>query len=142
MELNAKQLFLNKPDSIEELIEGVTAEAYGSIKTAIELGKWDDGTSLTREQLEKVFEPLFTTKKLEAGTGIGLALCHRVVEAHGGSIVAEGASGEGAIFAIRLPRAEEAKSPAASIRQAMDAATKCRVLGHERSMRRPRRRSR
>ena len=41
-----------KPDSLAALIEGITPEIYASLKRAVELGKWDNGQPLTREQTE------------------------------------------------------------------------------------------
>jgi len=43
------------------------------------------------------------SKDLYEGTGLGLALCKKIVEKHGGAIEAEGSKGEGALFTIRLP---------------------------------------
>jgi len=69
---------------------------------ALRVALHDNGPGLTREQKQKVFEPFFTTKK--TGTGLGLAITRRIVEAHGGQIVAEGNGTFGAEFVITLPR--------------------------------------
>lgn len=62
----------------------------------------DNGPGLSEEARERVFEPFFTTKT--RGTGLGMAICRRFVEANGGEIrVAEG-DGPGAEFEIILPR--------------------------------------
>lgn len=63
----------------------------------------DNGPGVPADVRSRIFEPLFTTKEIGAGTGIGLALCHRIVESHRGTIAIESRPGEGAIFAIRLP---------------------------------------
>lgn len=63
----------------------------------------DNGPGIPEKHRSRIFDPLFTTKEVGAGTGIGLALCHRIVDAHGGTIVLESKPGEGAAFAIRLP---------------------------------------
>jgi PAS domain S-box-containing protein len=88
----------------------------------------DNGSGIPADIRPRVFEPLYTTKELGIGTGIGLSMCHRIIEAHGGSIVVEGAQGEGAIFAIRLPRAKKSKAPPTAKRRARGQVTKCRVL--------------
>jgi signal transduction histidine kinase len=49
----------------------------------------------------------------ESGSGVGLAICRRIVERHGGTITAEGRPGEGAIFHVVLPRALAAPARAA-----------------------------
>lgn len=63
----------------------------------------DNGPGIPKEISSRIFEPLYTTKEIGTGTGMGLALCHRIVEAHGGTIVLESKPHEGAAFAIRLP---------------------------------------
>jgi len=61
----------------------------------------DTGPGIPPEILPTVFEPLVTTKS--TGTGIGLALCQRIVEAHGGRISVESQVGEGTTFCVDLP---------------------------------------
>ena len=64
----------------------------------------DDGMGMTAEQLAHLFEPYRTSK--EKGTGLGLMITKRIVTAHGGTIAAESAPGEGTTFTIVLPRLE------------------------------------
>mgnify|MGYP000220727581 CR=1 FL=1 len=63
----------------------------------------DNGPGMSQDVKRRIFEPLFTTKDVGAGTGIGLALCHRIVEAHGGRITVKSTPGGGATFRVRLP---------------------------------------
>jgi signal transduction histidine kinase len=63
----------------------------------------DTGPGIPKEYMDRIFEPYFTTK--EGGTGLGLALAHRVVVEHRGTIRAENASAGGARFVIDLPLA-------------------------------------
>ena len=63
----------------------------------------DNGRGVTADVRGRIFEPLYTTKEIGSGTGMGLALCHRILEAHGGTIELESRPGEGAAFAIRMP---------------------------------------
>jgi signal transduction histidine kinase len=63
----------------------------------------DTGPGIPPENLERIFEPYFTTK--EGGTGLGLALTHRIVLEHRGSIRAENVPAGGARFVIELPLA-------------------------------------
>ena len=67
----------------------------------------DDGPGIPAHVGKRVFEPLFTTKEVGQGTGIGLAFCHRVLTAHGGSIELM-PSESGAHFRIHLPLGEDA----------------------------------
>lgn len=61
----------------------------------------DHGSGLTPERLERMFEPFYTTKA--QGTGLGLAVVKRFVEAHDGTIAVRSVPGFGTVFAIRLP---------------------------------------
>lgn len=61
----------------------------------------DTGPGVPEEMREEIFEPLVTTKR--GGTGIGLALCKRIVEAHGGTISLAGSEEPGAAFRVELP---------------------------------------
>ncbi|WP_165917379.1 sensor histidine kinase [Flaviaesturariibacter aridisoli] len=72
----------------------------------------DNGIGFNNEEAAQLFQPF---KRLHGkqyeGTGIGLALCQKVVDLHGGSIRAEGRPGEGASFYVRLPLTQESPSP-------------------------------
>ena len=61
----------------------------------------DTGPGIPAPDLQKIFIPFFTTKS--KGHGVGLALAHRVITQHGGTLTADNARGGGAIFRIRLP---------------------------------------
>jgi len=62
----------------------------------------DTGSGIPSAQLQKIFIPFFTTKA--KGHGVGLALTHRIVTDHGGTLTAVNSPGGGAIFTITLPR--------------------------------------
>ncbi|MEW6587656.1 MAG: ATP-binding protein [Thermoproteota archaeon] len=61
----------------------------------------DSGVGIPNDLLEKIFEPLFTTKQV--GTGLGLSSCKSIVEQHGGSITASSIPGNGSTFTIKIP---------------------------------------
>jgi len=63
----------------------------------------DDGPGIAAELHERIFSPFFTTR--EDGTGLGLALVRRVVEAHHGTISLDSAPGRGTMFTVALPTA-------------------------------------
>ena len=67
----------------------------------------DTGTGIDPESLLHIFEPFFSTKP--AGSGIGLALVHRVIQDHGGDIEVRSEPGVGTTFTLRLPLAESAR---------------------------------
>ena len=68
----------------------------------------DNGPGMAPEVAKRAFEPFFTTKPQGVGTGVGLSVCHGIVEAHGGRIELETAPGEGARFRVRLPLSQGA----------------------------------
>lgn len=61
----------------------------------------DQGAGIPADVLPRIFEPFFSTR--ESGTGIGLAVCQRIIEDHGGTITAENRPEGGAMFTVRLP---------------------------------------
>src|SRR6201988_1790689 len=61
----------------------------------------DTGTGIPPGQLQKIFIPFFTTKP--KGHGVGLALTHRIITEHGGTLTAANAPGGGAVFTIKIP---------------------------------------
>ena len=63
----------------------------------------DSGPGIAKKDLERIFDPFFTRKKT-MGMGVGLSICHGIIEDHKGYIIAENAKDGGAIFTITLPR--------------------------------------
>jgi signal transduction histidine kinase len=67
----------------------------------------DDGKGIPADLVERIFEPLVTTKRGQGGTGLGLAITRRILNASDGEISVVSEAGKGAEFTITLPRAEE-----------------------------------
>ena len=63
----------------------------------------DNGTGMTPQVMENIFQPFFTTKPVGKGTGLGLAISFGIVERHGGTINVESTPGKGSTFCIQLP---------------------------------------
>jgi signal transduction histidine kinase len=61
----------------------------------------DTGTGIGGEELDKIFNPFFTTK--EKGTGLGLSIVHKIVESYGGKIAIRSQLGQGTTFTIIFP---------------------------------------
>jgi PAS domain S-box-containing protein len=70
----------------------------------------DTGHGMSDEVLARVFEPFFTTKDGSVGTGLGLPMCHGIVEQHGGFIAVETQPGGGSSFAVWFPSTEDRPS--------------------------------
>jgi two-component system sensor kinase FixL len=77
----------------------VSAARAGS--ESVILAVEDDGPGIPADRRETVFKPFVTSK--EGGTGLGLPICRKIVEEHGGTIVVEAGRSGGARFVIRLP---------------------------------------
>ncbi|MDJ0847674.1 MAG: ATP-binding protein [Myxococcota bacterium] len=69
----------------------------------------DDGPGIPSSDIERVFDPFFTTRPGE-GLGLGLAQCFQIVRAHGGAISAYSTPGRGAVFEVRLPGADASEA--------------------------------
>jgi signal transduction histidine kinase len=86
----------------------VTCGADGTTTDRIFVSIADDGPGLTAEQERRIFEPFYTTRM--RGTGLGMAISRRIVQAHGGTISARSAHGDGGSSGteviIELPRAK------------------------------------
>jgi PAS domain S-box-containing protein len=64
---------------------------------------YDNGVGIRSEDLERVFDPFFTTRRDAGGTGLGLSISFGIVREHGGTILAESERGEFARFVVELP---------------------------------------
>ena len=72
---------------------------------AVALVVEDTGDGMDEEVMRQIFVPFFTTKDINEGTGLGLAVVHGIVASHGGSIKVESRVGRGSRFEVRLPLA-------------------------------------
>jgi two-component system sensor histidine kinase HydH len=79
----------------------VSAFSDGAIAVCVS----DTGTGIQEDFKEKLFKPLFTGKA--KGTGLGLAVVKRIVEAHNGEIIVESEVGKGSTFTVKLPIVEK-----------------------------------
>ncbi|HEY6128689.1 MAG TPA: PAS domain S-box protein [Candidatus Acidoferrum sp.] len=107
-----QQVFLNILNNAYDAIEesgrsGKIILKTASIGHAIEISLADNGTGIT--EVERIFDPFYTTKQTGKGTGLGLSICYGIVRAHGGEIQCwNNADGLGSTFSIRIPVAAEA----------------------------------
>ncbi|MDD2806720.1 MAG: ATP-binding protein [Elusimicrobiales bacterium] len=71
--------------------------------TSVHITVADNGPGIPQDILPRVFDPFFTTKDEGQGTGLGLPICRRIAEDHGGAITCESAPGSGTVFTLELP---------------------------------------
>ena len=100
-----KQVFLNLLTNAQQALP-----AGGTVWVTVDrAGDWivatvaDDGPGIPDDVLPRIFEPFFTSRRDEGGTGLGLSVSLGIAEAHGGGLTASSRPGGGAAFALRLP---------------------------------------
>ena len=76
----------------------------GCTPNSVHIDLIDNGSGIERDKQKKIFEPFYTTKPAGEGTGLGLPICQKIVEEHGGKIQLDSRVGRGSVFRINLPR--------------------------------------
>lgn len=102
---------------------GVLTIQTQSFKDDVYLSVADSGVGMSPEVRRQIFNPFFTTKDVDQGTGLGLAVVHGIVSAHGGIIEVESAPGRGSRFEITFPCGETPTEGLAVAGAAGDAGT-------------------
>ncbi len=99
-----EQVLLNLVKNALEATEenGRILVASGSQDEQVWFSVQDTGKGMPSEVMDKIFHPFFTTK--DKGTGLGLAVIHKIITDHHGTITVDSAAGEGSIFTVRLPQ--------------------------------------
>ncbi|MEO6588345.1 MAG: ATP-binding protein [Pyrinomonadaceae bacterium] len=93
-------LFINSVQAMEKN-GGILNVTISPDNDFVKIEVKDTGCGIEKENLEKLFEPYFSTK--ETGTGLGLAIVKKIIEDHNGTIEVGSVLGEGTIFTVRLP---------------------------------------
>jgi len=76
----------------------------------VEITISDTGCGIPEKNLERIFDPFFTSKEIGKGTGLGLSVSHNIVRAHGGLIEVDSTVGEGTTFRVYLPLEPDAET--------------------------------
>jgi len=130
-----QQVFLNLIVNAETEMSLAHDKGRLSIKTekidnAIRISFKDDGPGIAKENMDKIFNPFFTTREVGEGTGLGLSMCHGIIAEHNGQIYAKSKSGKGATFIVELPivtRPEQLELAEPEVEEAEEAA-KAKIL--------------
>lgn len=104
-------LLVNASQSIVD--NGVIRVATGVEGSEVWVDITDNGMGIEPELLARIFDPFFTTKPVGTGTGLGLALSYRIVQAHRGRIEVDSEPGRGTRFRVWLPIRQQPASVAA-----------------------------
>lgn len=102
---NALEAIESASAARREVLVSSAAPEPGQIEIVVR----DTGEGLAAERLTRIFDPFYTTKP--EGMGMGLAISHSIVEAHGGRLWAESTPGQGTALLLRLPTADEEPPP-------------------------------
>lgn len=100
-----EQVFLNLlVNAYQAMPKGgtLTIEATGS-QDFVDILISDTGSGIAKQDLGKIFDPFFTTKLQGEGTGLGLAVCHAIIEHNQGTMTVDSKKGKGSTFKVRLP---------------------------------------
>jgi len=102
-----KRVFMNLTTNGIQAMEngGTLTVATKKTEGFVEVSFKDSGIGISKENMERLFTPFFTTKA--KGMGIGLSICKKFVESHGGSIEVESEVGKGTAFTVKLPIHQE-----------------------------------
>jgi two-component system NtrC family sensor kinase len=105
-----QQVVLNLLANAEHALGEIAGGRRICIRTAVENGGTrivlevsDNGPGVPREQVDRIFNPFYTTKPVGQGTGLGLSISDGIVREHGGRIRVVSSPGEGAAFIVELP---------------------------------------
>lgn len=93
-------------NAIDAMPKGGTMTVTGGVDMAAEqvwLEITDTGEGLETEDLPRIFEPFYSTKKDGRGVGLGLSMVYGIIREHNGTVEVVSAPGQGATFRIKLP---------------------------------------
>ena len=103
MMINACQAILGKAPRVRDQIAGQLTITTFTENNELGIRFQDTGCGISRQDLEKIFEPFYTTKPIGEGTGLGLSISHGIIQRHLGSITVTPEEGVGSTFTIYLP---------------------------------------
>ncbi len=100
-----KQVLLNLYlNAVEAMPDGGRLDVLFDLSSGrdrLDISVTDTGVGISRENLANIYDPYYTTK--QSGTGLGLAVVHNIIEAHGGKMSVESEQGKGSRFSLSIP---------------------------------------
>jgi CheY-like chemotaxis protein len=109
-------------------VQNIDTKKEGVTGKYVKISIRDQGAGIPPENLEKIYDPYFSTKERgnEKGTGLGLSICHSIIQKHDGIMEIESSMGEGTAVLIYLPASEKPE-----IAQSIDQESQTETLGIE-----------
>ena len=122
--INAQQAMLDTSEARRLVIRSEVDDSGAMVAVSVT----DSGPGIPADIRSRIFDPFFTTKAQGTGTGIGLALSHKIIEAHDGTIEVRSPPGAGASFVVSLPVTEPPGAADSADDGAEAVCGTCRVL--------------
>lgn len=96
-------LIINAAEAMDEGGTLTLTTSYGLNAKSVDIEVKDTGHGISIENMQRIFNPFFTTKEIGHGVGLGLAISYGIVKEHNGEITVESEIGSGATFTVSLP---------------------------------------
>jgi two-component system NtrC family sensor kinase len=109
-------ILMNAVQAMEERGTITVVTRHVASASCVELAISDTGRGIPCEQIDRIFDPFFTSKGSGDGTGLGLSIAYGIVTTHGGTISVQSEVGKGSTFTIRLPVTAVRQEPRAEAR--------------------------
>lgn len=103
-----------REEQTKESIQGINGSIPSGNYSIIEIQ--DTGAGMESELIERIFEPFYTTKEMDKGTGLGLAVVYGIMKSHDGNIQIESTPGKGTIFRLFFPKTDQKASSEKTVR--------------------------
>jgi two-component system, NtrC family, sensor kinase len=104
-------LIFNAMEAMPEGGKLIIAGGHNDENQTVWLKVTDTGIGIEKEDLPRIFEPFYTTKKIGKGVGLGLSMVHGIISEHKGSIEVDSKPGKGSVFKLTLPVGIDSSDP-------------------------------
>lgn len=113
--VNAQLAMQNKGGTLQVILTEISVESRTDQYLGLKEGSYiriqiaDDGCGMDKSIIKRIFEPFYTTRGSEGGTGLGLSVAHGIIKRNGGFITVDSSPNKGSIFTVLLPTAKATK---------------------------------
>lgn len=97
-------IIINAKDAIKQIKKsGIIDLTLSHTESSVKIEIRDDGAGIPKDIINRIFDPFFTTKDVGKGLGLGLSICHSILEKHRGKISVHSEVNKGTVFTVILP---------------------------------------